>query len=105
MPDKPEVDNEPESENVNQHVEEPLILKPTAVDAIKGAAAVIKGLIDVQRQPGNYDHDRYMFGMLIGLECAYFCILEEEATYTPTPARFIVDIPKVKSTNMFPDEE
>ncbi len=59
------------------------------------AAQKIKGLIDIQKQNGNYNYDEYMYGMLIGLECAYYTVLEEEAKFTEQPKKWLKDgIPK-----------
>ncbi|NBP16932.1 hypothetical protein EBU95_21550 [bacterium] len=61
------------------------------------AAEAIKGLIDIQKQHGNYNCDEYMYGMLVGLECAYYTILEQwEFEYTPRPERFLNSIRKKK---------
>lgn len=59
------------------------------------AAPKIKGLIDIQKQNGNYNYDEYMYGMLIGLECAYYAVLEEEAKFTERPKEWLADrVPK-----------
>ena len=59
------------------------------------AAPKIKGLIDIQKQNGNYNYDEYMYGMLIGLECAYYNLLEEEAKFTEIPKEWLADrVPK-----------
>jgi hypothetical protein len=55
----------------------------------KEAADKIKGLIDIQKQNGNYNYDEYMYGMLIGLELAYFSLLGEEAQYTEKPEKWL----------------
>jgi len=55
------------------------------------AAEKIKGLIDIQKQNGNYNYDEYMYGMLIGLECAYYTVLEEEAKFTERPEKWLED--------------
>jgi len=57
----------------------------------KEAADKIKGLIDVQKQNGNYNSNEYMYGMLIGMECAYYCLLGEEAQYTERPEKWLED--------------
>jgi hypothetical protein len=62
---------------------------------IKEAAEKIKGLIDIQKQNGNYNCNEYMYGMLIGLECAYFSLLGEEGKFTERPKEWLDDnIPK-----------
>ena len=59
------------------------------------AAPKIKGLIDIQKQNGNYNYDEYMYGMLTGLETAYYSILEEDAKFTKRPEKWLADgIPK-----------
>jgi hypothetical protein len=55
------------------------------------AAPKIKGLIDIQKQNGNYNYDEYMYGMLTGLEAAYYSVLEEEAKYTERPKEWLAD--------------
>ena len=55
------------------------------------AAEKIKGLIDIQKQNGNYNCNEYMYGMLIGLECAYYAVLEEEAKFTERPKEWLDD--------------
>ena len=44
---------------------------------MKEAADKIKGLIDIQKKNGNYNYDEFMYGMIIGLEYAYYSLLEE----------------------------
>ncbi|CAB5226230.1 hypothetical protein UFOVP760_9 [uncultured Caudovirales phage] len=63
---------------------------------MKEAADKIKGLIDIQKQNGNYNYDEYMYGMLIGLERAYYTLLGEHLfTYTERPKEWLEDkIPK-----------
>ncbi|NBP03678.1 MAG: hypothetical protein EBU90_26995 [Proteobacteria bacterium] len=56
---------------------------------IETAIEELRELITIQKQPGTYDYNEYMYGMLIGLECAYFCILNQEANYTSRPKKFI----------------
>jgi len=59
------------------------------------AAPKIKGLIDIQKQNGNYNCNEFMFGMLIGLETAYFSLLGEEGRFTERPKEWLDDnIPK-----------
>jgi len=59
------------------------------------AAQKIKGLIDIQKQNGNYNYNEFMFGMLIGLETAYYSLLGEEAKFTDHPGKWLKDsIPK-----------
>jgi hypothetical protein len=57
----------------------------------KEAVEIIRGLIDVQKQNGNYNSNEYMYGMLIGMECAYYCLLGEEAQYTERPEKWLED--------------
>jgi len=62
---------------------------------MKEAAEKIKGLIDIQRKNGNYNYDEYMYGMLTGLECAYYVLLGKEAKYTERPREWLTDrVPK-----------
>ena len=62
---------------------------------MKKAAEKIKGLIDIQKQNGNYNYDEYMYGMLTGLECAYYVLLGKEAKYTERPKEWLADrVPK-----------
>ena len=56
---------------------------------MKEATDKIKGLIDIQKQNGNYNCDEYMYGMLIGLELAYYSLLGEEAQYTEKPEKWL----------------
>jgi len=68
-----------------------------AIDKIhmREAAKKIKGLIDIQKQNGNYNCNEYMYGMLIGLECAYYTLLGEEGKFTEIPKEWLDDnIPK-----------
>jgi hypothetical protein len=59
------------------------------------AAPKIKGLIDIQKKNGNYNYDEYMYGMLTGLETAYYSVLEEEAKFTERPKEWLADrVPK-----------
>ena len=59
------------------------------------AVEKIKGLIDIQKKNGNYNCNEYMYGMLIGLECAYFSLLGEEGKFTERPEKWLDDnIPK-----------
>ena len=59
------------------------------------AVPKIKGLIDIQKQNGNYNSNEYMYGMLIGLETAYFSLLGEEGRFTERPKEWLDDnIPK-----------
>jgi hypothetical protein len=59
------------------------------------AVPKIKGLIDIQKQNGNYNSNEYMYGMLIGLECAYYTLLDEEAKFTERPKEWLDNnIPK-----------
>jgi len=58
---------------------------------MKKAAEKIKGLIDIQKQNGNYNYDEYMYGMLTGLECAYYVLLGKEAKYTERPKEWLAD--------------
>jgi hypothetical protein len=51
----------------------------------------IKGLIDIQKQNGNYNYDELMYGMLIGMECAYYSLIEQEAKYTEKPEKWLKD--------------
>ena len=61
----------------------------------KEAADKIKGLIDIQKQNGNYNSNEFMYGMLIGMEAVYYSLLEEEAQYTEKPEKWLKDsIPK-----------
>ena len=61
----------------------------------KEAADKIKGLIDIQKQNGNYNYDEFMYGMLIGMEAVYYSLLEEEAQYTEKPEKWLKhSIPK-----------
>lgn len=63
---------------------------------MKEAAENIKRLIDIQKQNGNYNYNKFMYGMLIGLECAYHTLLgEHEYTHTEPPTEWLEDkIPK-----------
>ena len=62
---------------------------------MKQAAEKIKGLIDIQKQNGNYNYDEFMYGMLIGMEAVYYSLLEEEAKYTEKPEKWLKDsVPK-----------
>jgi hypothetical protein len=62
---------------------------------MKEAAEKIKGLIDIQKQNGNYNNDEFMYGMLIGLETAYYSLLGGEAKFTEHPLSWLRDnIPK-----------
>lgn len=63
---------------------------------MKEAAENIKRLIDIQKQNGNYNYNKFMYGMLIGLECAYHTLLgEHEYTHTKPPTEWLEDkIPK-----------
>ena len=62
---------------------------------MKEATDKIKGLIEIQKQNGNYNYDEFMYGMLIGMEAVYYSILEEEAQYTEKPEKWLKDsIPK-----------
>lgn len=62
---------------------------------MKEATDKIKGLIDIQKQNGNYNYDEFMYGMLIGMEAVYYSLLEEEAQYTEKPEKWLkVSIPK-----------
>jgi hypothetical protein len=62
---------------------------------MKEAAERIKGLIDIQKQNGNYNCNEYMYGMLVGLECAYYTLLGEEGKFTERPKEWLDDnIPK-----------
>ena len=56
---------------------------------MKEAADKIKGLIDIQKQNGNYNYDEFMYGMLIGMEAVYYSLLEEEAQYTEKPEKWL----------------
>lgn len=56
---------------------------------MKEAADKIKCLIDIQKQNGNYNYDEYMYGMLIGLELAYYSLLGEEAKFTKKPEKWL----------------
>ena len=55
------------------------------------AAEKIKGLIDIQKQNGNYNYDEFMYGMLIGMEAVYYSLLGEEAQYTEKPEKWLKD--------------
>jgi hypothetical protein len=61
------------------------------VNNMKEAAEKIKGLIDIQKQNGNYNNDEFMYGMLIGLETAYYSLLGEEAKFTEHPLSWLRD--------------
>jgi hypothetical protein len=63
---------------------------------MKEAAEKIKDLIDIQKQNGIYNCNEYMYGMLIGLECAYHCLLGDcVSEYTERPKEWLDDkIPK-----------
>ena len=56
---------------------------------MKEAADKIKGLIDIQKQNGNYNYDEFMYGMLIGMEAVYYSLLGEEAQYTEKPEKWL----------------
>jgi len=58
---------------------------------MKKAAEKIKGLIDIQKQNGNYNYNEYMYGMLTGLECAYYTLLGEEGKFTEKPKEWLDD--------------
>ena len=58
---------------------------------MKEATDKIKGLIDIQKQNGNYNYDEFMYGMLIGIEAVYYSLLEEEAQYTEKPEKWLKD--------------
>ena len=59
------------------------------------AAEKIKGLIDIQKQNGNYNYDEFMYGMLIGMEAVYYSLLGKEAKYTEKPEKWLKDsVPK-----------
>ena len=53
------------------------------------AAPKIKNLIDIQKQNGNYNYNEYMYGMLTGLECAYYTLLGEEGKFTEKPKEWL----------------
>jgi hypothetical protein len=53
------------------------------------AADKIKRLIDIQKRKGTYDYNEHMFGVLIGLELAYYSLLGEEAKYTEKPEKWL----------------
>jgi hypothetical protein len=53
------------------------------------AADKIKRLIDIQKRKGTYDYNEHMFGVLIGLELAYYSLLGEEAQYTEKPEKWL----------------
>ena len=55
------------------------------------AVPKIKGLIDIQKKNGNYNNDEFMYGMLIGLETAYYSLLGEEAKFTEHPLSWLRD--------------
>ena len=70
-------------------------IKDQLVNNMKEAAERIKGLIDIQKQNGNYNCNEYMYGMLVGLECAYYTLLGEEGKFTERPKEWLDDnIPK-----------
>ena len=56
---------------------------------MKEATDKIKGLIEIQKQNGNYNYDEFMYGMLIGMEAVYYSLLEEEAQYTEKPEKWL----------------
>jgi hypothetical protein len=58
---------------------------------MKEATDKIKGLIEIQKQNGNYNYDEFMYGMLIGMEAVYYSLLEEEAQYTEKPEKWLKD--------------
>jgi hypothetical protein len=58
---------------------------------MKEAAEKIKDLIDIQKLNGNYNSNEYMYGMLIGLECAYYNLLGEKAKFTERPEKWLED--------------
>jgi hypothetical protein len=49
----------------------------------------IKNMIDIQKQNGNYNYDEYMYGMLIGMECAYYSLQNKEAKFTKRPKKWL----------------
>jgi hypothetical protein len=55
------------------------------------AADKIKGLIDIQKQNGNYNYNEFMYGMLVGMEAVYYSLLEKEAQYTEKPEKWLKD--------------
>jgi hypothetical protein len=63
---------------------------------MKEAAEKIKGLIDIQKQNGNYNYNEFMYGMLIGLECAYYTLLGKHVyKHTERPEKWLADrVPK-----------
>ena len=58
---------------------------------MKEAADKIKGLIDIQKQNGNYNYDEFMYGMLIGMEAVYYSLLGERAQFTEKPEKWFKD--------------
>ena len=77
---------------------------------MKEAADKIKGLIDIQKQNGNYNYDGYMFGMLLGLELAYYTLLGEEVKFTEKPEKwlsnkayndFVLEVANFQKVNMY----
>lgn len=61
------------------------------VEKYNEQAEKIKGLIDIQKQNGNYNYNEFMFGMLIGMETAYYSLLGEEAKFTEQPKKWLKD--------------
>ena len=77
---------------------------------MKEATDKIKGLIDIQKQNGNYNYDEFMYGMLIGMEAVYYSLLGEEAQYTEKPEKwlkdsifkdFVPEVANVQKVNMY----
>lgn len=58
---------------------------------MKSPIETLEDLIKIQRSPGNYNCNEYMYGMLIGLECALACIKNEDAIYTEKPTEWLDD--------------
>ena len=100
---KPESKNKKEAEPDNK---EPA--KQEIYDKYHMALDTLKNLINTQKQHGNYNCDEYMYGMLIGLECALYSVQGLTGyEYTPRPKQFLSDLKKLKPQiqNIFPDEE
>ena len=51
----------------------------------------LQEIIDVQKQPGIWDHDPYFHGMLNGLILAHCVIADNEPEYFDPPKEWIAD--------------
>lgn len=61
--------------------------------------ALLKQMLEVQAQDGNWNYNFYTLGMYNGLEFAISVLEEREPVYKDEPNQWVKDLKRIKTTN------